>query len=321
MALVTVATAMVLLVPIVVTGPVQAKVPGPNGQIVFLRHDSESDTNNIYLVNPDGDHLRQLSFPFDTDVPHWSPDGTKIAFNTGLNLCPPTCLGHTVIIDPDTGQYLILQPPDPTLFTSCTVWSPNAERFACEGGSDADPSRNGIYTIRTSDGGDLTQVTSIPGGDDVPIDYSPDGTKIVFGRNPNGPRGRNQALFVVNVDGSGLHRITPWGWSDDDGSWAPDGSRIVFEHFGSLFTVHPDGSGLSKIKLQTRSSTTAFTAFDAGWSPDGTKIVFSLSVQGPAGSVVEGIATANADGSAVQMITSSPTRDHKADWGPHPLAT
>ena len=76
-----------------------------------------------------------------------------------------------------------------------------------------------------------------------------------------------------------------------------------------------------KITLKTGSTTTAFTAFDAGWSPDGTKLVFSLNIQGPAGSVQEGIGTANADGSDVQMITTSPTRESKADWGPHPLAS
>ena len=82
----------------------------------------------------------------------------------------------------------------------------------------------------------------------------------------------------------------------------------------------------SKIALQTGSSSTAFSAFDAGWSPDGTKLVFSLLVQGPAGSQLEGIGTANADGSDIQMITTSPGTcrpvcDDKAGWGPHPLAT
>ena len=51
--------------------------------------------------------------------------------------------------------------------------------------------------------------------------------------------------------GSGLRRITPWGWGGD-GSWSPDGTEIVFEHFGALFIVHPDGSSRSKISLQTR---------------------------------------------------------------------
>jgi Tol biopolymer transport system component len=161
-----------------------------------------------------------------------------------------------------------------------------------------------------------------PRGDDVPIDYSPDGKQIVFGRtDPNGPPGKNQALFVVNVNGTGLHRITPWGFSDDDGSWSPDGTKIVFEHFASVYSVHPDRTGLVKIPLQTRRTTTNFTAFDAGWSPDGTKLVFSLRTHAGDGTVQEGIGTANADGSDVRMITTSPTRDANADWGPNLLAT
>ena len=95
----------------------------------------------------------------------------------------------------------------------------------------------------------------------------------------------------------------------------------MFEHLGSLYTVHPDGTGLVKIPLQTGSATTARPAFDPGWSPDGTKLVFSINTKTSDGATQEGIATANADGSDVQMITTSPTRDHKADWGPHPLAT
>jgi Tol biopolymer transport system component len=46
-----------------------------------------------------------------------------------------------------------------------------------------DPSRNGIYTIRSSDGGGLTRITSHPGGDDNPGDDSPDGKRMVFVRS------------------------------------------------------------------------------------------------------------------------------------------
>jgi Tol biopolymer transport system component len=304
-----------LLAPVVTTGPAQAKVPGPNGQILFMRFRPALDDTVLYTVNPDGSDPHQL-VPGVVECAHWSPDGASIA------TCGNTSGGATRIIDPDTGTFRNIPMPDSKLATFCWVWSPDAKRLACEGFGQTNPRRNGVYTIRTSDGGGLRRVTSVPGGDDIPIDYSPDGKQIVFGRfDSKGLARKGQALFVVNVNGSGLHRITPWGWSDDDGSWSPNGTEIVFEHFGSLFTVHPDGSDRTKIRLQTRSSTTAFTAFDAGWSPDGSKLVFSLEVQGPAGSVVEGIGTANPDGSNVQMIESSPTRDHKADWGPHPPAT
>ena len=314
------AAGVVLLWPIP-AGPAQAKVPGPNGEIVFSREDPDLGDTVTYIVNPDGSQLHLLlpvPSPGTSETPRWSPDGSQIAVLSGP-CCPAT--NATVIVNPDTGTDRVLTMPRPAVETFCWVWAPDARRLACEGFGENDPSLNGIYTIRTSDGRGLRRVTSVPGGDDIPIDYSPNGNRIVFGRvDPNGPRGNNRALFVVNVNGSGLHRITPWGFSDDDGNWSPDGTKIVFEHFGSLYTVHPDGTHLVKLPLRTGSATTAFTAFDPGWSPDGTKLVFSINSKTSAGAIQEGIATANADGTHVQMITTSPTRDHVADWGPHPLA-
>lgn len=299
-----------------VGGPTQAKVPGIYGRIAFSRSDPATGDDFTYTANPDGTHL-QLLLIFAAGAPHWSPDGSEIAVSSCLD--PPVCDTAAVIVNPDTGSYRGLTMPDPTLFTACTVWSSDAQRLACEGQGQTDPSRNGIYTIKTSDGSDLTRITSNPGGDDNPIDYSPDGTQIVFDRtDPTRPaHGRanaNQALFVVNLDGTGLRQISPWGFSDDDGSWSPDGTKIAFEHLGSLFVVHPDGTGLTKISLATDGRS---FAGDFSWSPDGTKIVFLLFP--PTGS--EGIATANADGSDVQQVTNSLTSDSKADWGSHTLAT
>jgi Tol biopolymer transport system component len=54
---------------------------------------------------------------------------------------------------------------------------------------------------------------------------------------------------------------------------------------------------------------------DIGWSPDGNKLSFSLG--GP--STPGGIFTANANGTNLQRATTSPTFDHEADWGSHPL--
>jgi Tol biopolymer transport system component len=214
----------------------------------------------------------------------------------------------------------------PEVSTACSIWSPDATHFACEGDSDPAVAPNGVYTIRSSDGGGLTRITNAEGALDVPIDYSPDGTQIVFGRvDPeNHHCTTRSALYVVNVDGSGLHRITPWGFCDDDGSWSPDGSEIAFEHRGSIFVVHPDGTGLAQIPLATDSRS---FAGDASWSPDGTKIAFLLVT--PTGSPSGGgkasfqrnIATANADGSNVQQVTTSPTKDHGADWGSHAVIT
>jgi len=208
--------------------------------------------------------------------------------------------------------------PDPALFSACLVWSPDARRFACEGIGQTDPQRTGIYTI-SSAGGDLVRLTSNPGGDDNPIDYSPDGRRILFARtDPARAAHANQAFFVANIDGSGVSRITPWGFADDDGGWSPDGTRIVFEHLGRLYVVRPDGGGLTQLTLRLGNQTTSFPAFDAGWSPDGTRIVFSLRIPTGPRTTMEGIYTARVDGTDIRPVTTSPTRDDKADWGARP---
>jgi Tol biopolymer transport system component len=300
--------------------PASAKVAGANGRIAFARDDGFGNTF-VYTANANGSHLQALLPDTPADAPHWSPDGSLLEVSACLDA--PICDTAATIVNPDTGDVRGFGSPDPDVSIFCGVWAPSGTRLACEGHGNSDPSLNGIYSIRVSDSGGLSRITSISdGGVDSPIDYSPSGRQLVFARtDPSGPPHQNCALFVVTLGSGAVQQITPWGFCDDDGSWSPDGSKIIFEHFGSLYTVYPDGSHLVRLPLKTGSATTSFTAFDAGWSPSGGKIVFAIRTKTSAGQTREGIGTANADGSNVQLVTASPTRDAKPDWGPHPLAT
>lgn len=298
----------------------QAKVAGANGEIAYVHFSPTVGDDTTYIVNPDGSNPRPVFPGMMTTFPHWSPDGSELALLTGAdNPCPP-CAASTIILNPDTGSYRVLSPPDPDLSTACSIWSPDATHFACEVES-TDGSQNGLDVIRTSDGGGLTQIASDPGSSDVPIDYSPDGSQIVFGRvDPNDHHcDKNSALFVIKVDGSGRHRITPFGFCDDDGSWSPDGTEIAFasgpgHQPSNIYLVHPDGTGLRQLPIHALPGD-GFA--DINWSPDGSKLSFSLG--GP--STPEGIFTANANGTDLQRVTTSPNFDHEADWGSHPLDT
>ena len=311
-ALATVASLMVLGLT-AGAGPTQAKVFGRNGEILFARYDPNQDDSVIYTINPDGSDLT-LVLPFALECPNWSPNGTEIATCGGLG-------ATSVIVDPDSGTYRELFAADPSLFLACPVWSPDAKRLACDQfQSPVDPSRIGLYTLRASDGGGIRRVTSIgPGGDDRPEDFSPDGKRIVFIRaDPTRPIVTSEAVFVVNTDGTGLHRLSPWGYRGFDmaAGWSPDGKTILFSSNGNLFRVHPDGSGLAQISL---AGITGWSfAFQPGWSPDGTKIVFSMVDK----TSPEGIFTANSDGTDVQQLTVAPSdsQDDGGDWGPHPAS-
>jgi Tol biopolymer transport system component len=303
--------------------PAAANPPGDNGQIVFARFDPLLEDTVLYTVNPDGSHERQVLL-LPAQCPRWSPDGTRIV-TCGF---PPD--GATAIINPDVGSYRTLAMPDPdNLFTGCPLMSPDGSRIACAGWGQTDPSLNGIYTVRTSDGDDLTRMTSNPGGEDLPGDYSPNGKRLVFGRfdHPTDLDG----LYTVKVDGTGLRRITPPGTilgPDSGGSWSPQGNQIVFarrlaaDQRTTLWVVHTDGSGLHQIHVQGQpacggpiSDPTARGCFHPRWSPDGTKIVFTTFTAETGRDVY----TVSADGGGLAQVTDGGD-DQTPDWGTHPLA-
>ncbi len=300
--------------------PAQAKVPGPNGRIVFTRVDPVLG-HTTYTVNPDGSHVTQLFSSAPSEWAHWSPDGTQVS----IFCCDDGMAAHIVVYD--TGSFRELPPTDPTLEVHCGFWSSDGTRLACESFGLTDPTRTGVWTIRSSDGGGLTQITSNPDGDDIPGDFSPDGKRMVFVRtDPSGQVG----IFVVRVNGTGLRQITPAGMVVDQGfggSWSPSGNTILFvartdpEHRRAIWVVNSDGSGLHQLPIAPScggpfSDPRSISCFDPGWSPDGTKIVFArVSANGTQSNIY----TVNADGSDLFRVTNT-GGDSQPDWGSHPLA-
>jgi Tol biopolymer transport system component len=304
-------------------GSVASQQPpsGSNGQIVFERGDPKLGDTTTYTMNPDGSHVQQL-FARGSEFPHWSPDGGKVS----VFCCDDGMAAH--IVDPDTADFRELAPPDPALEVHCGLWSPDGQRVACESYGTSDPKRNGIYSIRTSDGSGLKRITTDPGGADTPGDYSPDGKHLVFVRQTPTHR---VGLFVTKLDGRGLREIPTPGLLLDfgfhAGTWSPKGNKLLFaarkgtSNFHAIWIVNPDGSGLHQLPLQpscggAASDPNSTACLDPSWSPDGTKLVFIRANQGR----TQGdIYTVSVDGSDLVQLTT--TGDASLpDWGPHPLA-
>jgi Tol biopolymer transport system component len=323
--------AVVLTVVAVV--PAAARPPGVNGQIAFGRFDPLIGDTVLYAVNPDGSHEHPL-LQQGLEGARWSPDGTRVA-----GCCDAVHTG--TIINVDTGTTATI-PPQPDLdnrsmYCGFSPWSPDGSRLACEWFEESDVSQNGIYTVRTSDGGDLRRLTSAGGGDDQPGDYSPNGRHLVFAHFARFDLPRDEFVaqsgtFTMNVNGTGERKLVPCCTSLP--SWSPQGNEIVFSRHvtddvhSSLWVVHADGTGLREIDVQVpagqfrcgapNDDPAAGGCFDPRWSPDGKKIVF---VRG-SDALGRNIYTVNADGSGLIQVThgGADQSNESPDWGVHRLA-
>ena len=308
--------------------PAGATVAGPNGQIAFARQ-LPTGGADVFIANPDGEHAQQVPLVYpaeDFGIPRWSPDGSQLLISHVLRV---DASGDLLPFRPatvrlDGSNFNLLQPPNAPFDMGCFGgWYPNGTRLLCSFGGD----QPGVFSIRASDGGDPVRLTTYPFGAncnacDAAADVAPDGSRFVFLRfrreNAANFREEQVALFVENLDGTGLRQLTPYGLAQPhefaSARWSPDGQDIISETTqGRLFVVHPDGSDLRMIRLQT--GTTRYFAFEPTWSPDGTQILFCMFINGQ-----EDLYTANADGSNVRQITDTPDFEIGPDWGTHPLA-
>jgi Tol biopolymer transport system component len=328
---------LVVVVAALVLGPAPA-VASPravNGQIAFDRFDPFGNQFS-FTANPDGGFALPIPNVPPSSGPSWSHDGQKLAFTV------LTADGRitTATSNPDGTDYNALPIDDPSLNLSCSpgAWSANDAQLVCQSWDTTNPLRNGIYTISSADGSDLTRLTNPSGGDDEPGAYSPNGKQLVFARFAQAPFVGPCAsayceplgLFVINTDGTHLRRITPPGTiiqPGNDGDWSPQGNEIVFSRhvtpdvYSSMWVIHADGTGLHEIHIQgldcgaRPSDPNAVGCHGVHWSPDGKKIIFASN--SPATGV--NIYIANADGTGLTQVTQDGGSDDPT-WGTHPLA-
>jgi len=183
-------------------------------------------------------------------------------------------------------------------------WAPDGSLIAFT----SDRRKAGYFEIYTMDydGSNPVQLTDSSGAsaprDDNSPSFSPEGDRIVFASDRNGPF----QIFVMNSDGSGQTAITETDYQSGDPEWSADGTKIVFSSTASgaleIFTMNPDGSNMKRV-------TTGGPDFRPSWSPDGKQIVFTSLRDGE-----RNIYVMNADGSDQKRLTDF--YSDWADWSP-----
>lgn len=169
---------------------------------------------------------------------------------------------------------------------------------------------NGEIYLLTSEG--EVNISNNP-TEDIESNLSTDGQKIVFSSDREG----TYHLYVVNVDGSGLQKVTDDPAGDLSPRWSPDGSQIAFSRTGSLYVMNSDGSDVREILAAEPEATAApckAGSFLGGWSPDGKRLTFY------AASATRGIGQIciiGSDGSDLTVVVSEPPAYHvEPSWSP-----
>ena len=114
-----------------------------------------------------------------------------------------------------------------TLGDGDAKWSPDGTRIVLTKSFDIyTMNPNGTGLVRLTDGFRTT-----PPSYSIQPAWSPDGKKIAFvtDRGSPGPGVGLMEIYVMNVDGTGVARLTDNSANDWHPSWSPDGTRIAFE--------------------------------------------------------------------------------------------
>ncbi len=290
------------------TLPVSASFNGGDGRIAF--ETGRTDEFDLWTMKPGGFGKQRLTKGMAEDhSPSWDRGGDSVVFTRNPvggrfgDLCRIELFGHELTRLTDTPHVSEVDP----------VFSPFAEVPLSDNLILFSSSRTGhgdLYTVRASDGANLTRVTFSP-----KPDFQPDWS-IGIGRFPKGrivfvsTRTGNGDLYVMRPNGTGLRRLTFSPGLDSQPSWDPDGKRIAFvsdrDGDNEVFVINADGTGLTEL------TDNAVDDEGPAWSPAGDRIAFMSNRDKPSFEIY----TMKADGTDLRRITHDDFVDGFPAWQP-----
>ena len=299
---------LIALVPSAASAQSSAWTSGNGLLVVRSDRDGEPD---VFTLDPTSGEVTKLTQSRQVaDLqPAWSPDGERIAFVRRPNLTGRPDL--FVMTAAGKGRTRITSTPVPERDPS---WSPSGTSLVYAARTSArGPFR--IFLAKPDGSGRVQLTTQAAGSADRAPAISPDGTRIAFVTDRDGGF---PEIYLMNLDGSGLVRLTSNSMVDGNPSWTPDGVRLVVERCCANGT-----SDLVAIDVLTGletpiTATTTHQEFDPVVSPDGTRVAYVAFEVGVRNIDVW---VAGIDGTGATRLTQDAAPELSPDWQPLPTCT
>ncbi|HMG74994.1 MAG TPA: PKD domain-containing protein, partial [Pyrinomonadaceae bacterium] len=299
-----------------------------SSKIVFASN--RDGSMQIYAMNADGSGQTRLTYSgANDDYPRWSPNGTKILFQSDRDK-PDTGYMDIYVMNAD-GSGVTRLTTDAN-DDSMASWSPDGSKIVF-------PSmRSGVnYQVcvlnMSLDVGNLTCLTDGSSNDGEPS-WSPDGSKIVFASDRD--HAGFDSVYVMTSNGSNQQRLTFSATTIDDTQpvWSPNGGRIAFVSTRDSILetwqeTDDDGNVLNRSKLHINKEVYAMNADGSGqtrltsdlanddspsWSPDGSKIVFRSDRDRDCCDPSAQVWTMYVDGSGQTDLSNDQVGNYSASW-------
>ncbi len=237
-------------------------------RIAFSRRSNDGQTQEIYLVDSDGENLRRVTGYGDiTMSPAWSPDGKRISY-----VSYKSGFSRIYELNLDTGAEWALEPVREGDYITPT-YHPDGRHiaFSISGGA-----QSGLFSF------DLERdccFSHLSGGrwNDLSPTYSPDGRWMALNSNRLGT-GTPQ-IYVMPAGGGEADLISPYLHGQEgyytSPDWSPVGDYVAFHgrigRYGRyqilVAQVSDRGRRITRLTEEGNNE-------DPSWAPDGRHLVF-----------------------------------------------